>query len=98
MATTTVTTSKQFSLNIKDLIKGLIMAAIAPVFAIILQSINAGILTFDWKIIGAAALVGIMSYLSKNFFTPAQIVIKDAPEAQVAAVKAGEATVRVVPQ
>lgn len=64
------TTSNQFAINWQDVAKGLLMAVLTPVFAIITQSVQAGNLTFDWKVIGGAALAGFFAYLTKNFFTP----------------------------
>ena len=75
METQTITTSKRFSLNLQDIGKGLILAIGTPVLVIIQQSISAGALVFDWKLIGMAAVGGGVSYLLKNFFTPAQTVI-----------------------
>lgn len=95
---TTTTTSQQFSLNLSDWWKGLIMAVLTPVFAIILDSLNAGQLQFNWKIIGGAALAGLVAYLAKNFFTPSAIVVKDVPKETVQAVKEGEARVVVTKQ
>jgi hypothetical protein len=92
----TVTTSKQFSLNWQDLWKGLKVAVILPILVIIQQSIEKGEFSFDWKLIGLTAVGGLIAYLIKNFFTPAEIVVKDAPKETVEAVKAGEADVEVV--
>lgn len=90
----TITTSNQFSLSLKDILKGLLVAVITPVITIIMTSVNAGQLTFDWKAIGIVALAAGLAYLVKNFFTPAAIVI-DAPASQVQAVKDGDATIKV---
>lgn len=76
------TTSKLFSLNFQDLAKGLLMAVIVPVIAIIEQSVQAGNLTFDWKVIGGAALAGGLGYLTKNFFSPSVIVSPSNPVAK----------------
>jgi hypothetical protein len=73
-------TSKQFSLQLNDFWKGLLVAVISPVFTIVIGSLNAGSLTFDWKAIGITALTALLAYLSKNFFTPAQTVISGAPK------------------
>lgn len=56
-------------LNFNDILKGLLMAVLAPVIVIIEQSVTSGVLTFDWKTIGLAALGGGVGYLIKNFFT-----------------------------
>jgi len=62
-------TSKFLSLNWADLGKGLLMAVLTPVMAVIGQSIEAGNFTYDWKTIGLSALAGGFAYLVKNFFT-----------------------------
>ena len=69
-------TSQMFSLKTRDVLKALLMAALAPVLFLIQQSIAAGDWTFNWKELGMAAIAGFIGYLIKNFFTPAQIVIK----------------------
>jgi hypothetical protein len=76
----TVTTSKFLGLNLTDIWKGLLMAVLTPVLTIITESVNKGTLTFDWKVIIMAAISGGLAYLLKNFFTPAQTVIKPAPD------------------
>lgn len=90
----TSSTSDQYSLKWNDIIKGLVVAVITPVFSILLTSLNAGSLTFNWKVIGAVALASGLSYLVKNFLSPAQVVIAD-PEA-VKSIKAGESQVKVI--
>lgn len=92
----TFTTSSQFTLDWKDIFKGLIVAVITPVLTVIMSSLNAGQLTFDWKAIGITALTAGMAYIIKNFFTASTILV-DAPQSQVQAVKDGEATVTVNP-
>lgn len=92
MATTT--TSNQYSVSTKDVLKGLLVAVITPVITIIMTSVNAGQLTFDWKAIGIVALAAGLAYLVKNFFTPSAIIV-DATASQVQAVKDGDAEVKV---
>jgi hypothetical protein len=67
-------TSSLFSLNFKDLCKGFLVAVGGAVIAAIETSIQAGTLAFSWKAIGGVALAAGLSYLVKNFFTPAQTV------------------------
>lgn len=76
---TVATTSKKFSLKLTDWEKGLIVAAISPIVPIIMQSLNAGSFTLDWKVIGTTALAAGIAYLAKNFFSPAQTVITGIP-------------------
>ena len=61
--------SKFLSLNWSDILKGLLMAVLTPSVLIIQQSLDAGVLTFNWKQIGMAAVAGGFAYLVKNFFS-----------------------------
>lgn len=61
--------SDRFSINWNDFLKGLIMAVIMPVLAIIQNSIANGELTFNWKLIGLTAAGGFVGYLIKNFLS-----------------------------
>lgn len=72
-----IKTSEQFWLNAKDFGKALIVAVLTPVLLIVQQSIAEGSLTLNWKEIGMAAVAGGVGYLIKNFFTPAQTVIRE---------------------
>ncbi len=67
-------TSPFLSLNWNDLGKGLLVAVGGAVIGAIETSIQAGSLVFNWKAIGAIALAAGLSYLGKNFFTPATVV------------------------
>lgn len=95
MANTVVTTSKKFSLNLNDWWKGLIMAVVAPVIKIIMDTINTGELTFNWLALGKLALAAGLAYLLKNFFDAPKIVVTGATNATVDAVKEGDANVTV---
>lgn len=88
------TTSKQFSVNMIDILKGLAVAVLTPVFSIMMVSLEAGSLTFDWKIIGTVAISSAMAYILKNFLTPARIVITD--KETVEAVKEGDKEMKAV--
>ena len=59
----------RFTINWNDVLKGLIVAVILPVLAVIQNSIANGELTFNWKLIGLTAAGGFVSYLIKNFFS-----------------------------
>jgi len=87
-------TSTQFTLKLNDLWKGLLVAVLTPVITVIIESLNQGSLTFNWKSIAITALTAGLAYILKNFLTPSQIVIKDAET--VKAVKEGDAEVKVV--
>jgi len=58
-----------FKLNVNDFVKGLLLAVIASVAAIIKTTIESGSLAFDWPTIGKYALIAALSYLTKNLFT-----------------------------
>lgn len=90
------TSSKQFTLNLNDFWKGLIMAVLTPVVTIVYQSIEAGSLTFNWKAILMAAVAGFMGYLMKNFFDKPKIVVTDVNKEHLEAVEKGTADVKVV--
>lgn len=94
MALITSTTSKRFTLKLNDFYKGLLMAVLVPVVTIITNSINLGELTFNWKQIWITAIGGFLGYLTKNLFSPSQIVITDP--AAVKSIKDGESQVKVV--
>lgn len=63
-------TSKFLALNWADIFKGLLMAILTPAVVIIQQSLESGILIFDWKSIVTASIGGGLAYLLKNFLTP----------------------------
>jgi len=67
-------TSNLYSLDWRDLVKGLVVAVLTPCFVIIQNSIDAGQLIFNWKQLAMAAVGGLVAYLMKNFFTPSQII------------------------
>jgi len=66
-------TSNLYSLDLKDLAKGLVVAIGSAVITTIQTSLQAGSLNFNWKLIGTVALGAGIAYLGKNFFTPASI-------------------------
>ena len=76
--------SNFFSLNWRDIAKGLLMAILTPVVVIVQQSLEAGVFTTDWKSLGLASLAGGVAYLVKNFFTkpsePQSILGTDRPD------------------
>ena len=75
-------TSGLFKIDWQDTLKGVLVAAIGAIITPISESLNAGILTFDWKHILAGGITAGFAYLVKNFFTPAKVVqplSEDAP-------------------
>jgi hypothetical protein len=67
-------TSSLFSLNLADLGKGLLVAVGGAVITAFENLMQSGLLSVDWKTIGSVALAAGLSYLGKNFFTPAKLV------------------------
>lgn len=70
-------TSGLFKINWQDAGKGLIVAVIGAVLNVVVESVNNGQISFNWKQIGSVALLAGASYLLKNFFTPTQTVVKE---------------------
>ena len=68
-------TSPLFSLNYQDFVKGLIVAAGGAGLTAIETTLQAGALVFNWKAIAEVAIAAGLSYLGKNFFTPALYVV-----------------------
>lgn len=69
--------SNFFRLNIRDFLRGLAMAVLTPAVLIIQQSLDAGVLVFNWKSIGMAAIAGGAAYLVKNLLTAPDTAKKD---------------------
>jgi hypothetical protein len=57
------------TINWADALKGLFLAVITAVITVIMTSLEAGSLEFEWKKIGTVALITTISYLSKNLMT-----------------------------
>lgn len=68
--------SKQFTLHWKDVIRGLIIAVLSPVFTIAIESLNQGDLTFNYKAMAATGLSAGLAYILKNFLEPTKIITK----------------------
>lgn len=80
-------TSKKYWLNAKDFLKGMFIAIGTSVFTVVQTSLDAGQLVLNWKTIITVALAASVTYLLKNFFTPASVQ-KVIPNSEVADVKA----------
>ena len=61
--------SEFLSIGTRDLLRGFVMAVLTPIFVIVQQSLEAGILTFNWRSITMAGIAGALAYITKNFFT-----------------------------
>lgn len=75
MATTT--TSPFGALNVRDLVKGLIVAVIGAVLTTLYTALQTG--TVDWKAVGLIAATTGISYLIKNLFTQQTTVVTPNP-------------------
>lgn len=70
-------TSGPWSLpSLRDLIQGLIMAALTPVLVIIQQTLDAGFLVLEWKSLLMAAVAGAGAYLLRKLPQSGVVVIK----------------------
>lgn len=67
----------KYTLKTRDFLKGALMAVLVPAIYIIQTSLEAGVLTFNWKQIAIASVSGLLAYLIKNFFTDDIAVAKN---------------------
>lgn len=72
-------TSKKYSLNWSDALRGLLMAALTSALVMIQQALEnwaeTGIFNVsNYKAIMMAAIGGAIGYLIKNYFTPSKVV------------------------
>ena len=91
----TVTTSKRFTIDWKDVFNGLKVAVILPCLTIIYTSIEAGNFQIDWNLVWKTAGLGFIGYIIKNFLKPAEIVVTDVKKDTIDAVKDGAAEVKI---
>lgn len=69
--------SKQFTLKWRDGLRGLIMAVIGAVLTPVLQSLQAGDLTINWRSMLNVAIITGAGYILKNFVEPTkEITVK----------------------
>lgn len=94
MATTT-TTSKRWTLNVRDLLRGLLLSVISGVLTALLPLLQEPDFIFKWKTIGIVAATTGISYLLKNWISPGEIVINNPGAGQIDAIKKGTAEVLV---
>lgn len=68
--------SSRWSINLRDLLQGLIMAVLTPVLVIVQQTLDAGHLVFNWKAIGMAAVAGGLAYIARKLPQSGKILIE----------------------
>ncbi len=86
---TKVRLSKKGSINLRDVVRGLIIAAMTSALYVIQASIEGGQITFNWRQIGMSAIGGGVAYLLKNWLLePAKVVTEVSSNAKAVEVKA----------
>lgn len=66
--------NKQFTLQWRDAVKGLVVAVITAVITVVYASLQAGSLDFDWAQISTTALTAALAYIMKNWLEPTKVV------------------------
>lgn len=61
--------SQFLNIDLNDLGKGLILAVLTSVLTVVYTTVQAGSLSFDWKLVATTALTSAIGYLLKNLFT-----------------------------
>jgi hypothetical protein len=69
------TTSPRGTLSTEDWLKSLLAAVVTPVIPIVTETLNNGLLTFNWKAIGAAALLGFVAYIGNALANSSKTII-----------------------
>jgi hypothetical protein len=82
-------TAPKYSLSQNDFLKGLIIAVGTPVITVLIQTLENGSLTFDWKAIGITALSALLAYLAKQFFNGPSLVVSNPSDKMVEEAKQG---------
>lgn len=91
MPNTTVQTNKQFTINYRDVLRGVVVAVLTAALTALLDGLQVNGLNLDWKSIGIIGLTAGVSYLVKNVFTPTEIVVVNPTKEAVNQVKEGAA-------
>lgn len=75
--------NKQFTLQGRDFVRGLLIAVLTAVLTVFADSIQDGVLNFNWQLIGTTAVSAGIAYLLKNFGEPTKVVtVKEGEEAK----------------
>lgn len=69
-------TSKKYRIDLYDIGKGFLLAIVTPVLVAIQDTLDAGMLTLDWKKLLMIGIGGGLAYLIKNFFSGEKLVSK----------------------
>lgn len=76
---TTIKTSKQGTLNWRDIFKGILIAFSTAALTVAEQALTTTPVVISWKAICLAGVAGGIAYLLKNLFTPSQTIIQSTP-------------------
>lgn len=79
--------SKQYSLKLRDYVKGALMAVLVPCLLIIQQSLDKGQWSFNWKQIGMTAVGSFLAYIIKNFLDKPKVIITSESNNHADAIK-----------
>jgi len=69
--------SEYFSLNLRDFLRGLLMAVLTPAITLIVNSLEKGEFTLNWHLVLLSAVGGASAYLLKNLATRPDALISD---------------------
>lgn len=88
--------NKQYRLNVRDFLRGLLIAVLTMVIGSLIEMLRkGGFEAVHIKELGVIALSSGLSYLLKNFFTATEIVVVNPPLKAVQQVKEGTPVVKV---
>jgi len=71
---TKVVTSKQFQINGRDFLQGLLVSVLGSVLTVILDILNSSSMDFNWKKISIAAIAAGGGYIMKNFLAKDKVI------------------------
>lgn len=74
--------SEQFTLNLRDVFRGLVIASLTSALVVIQNSVVSGAIVFNWSQIGTAAIAGGVGYLLKNWLLEPAKVITVVPQGE----------------
>lgn len=81
--TATVTTSKQFLLNLRDLLHSLFMGVLGAIASPLLTYLETNNLQFNLKDMWHLAAMAAITYLLKNWLKPSQTIVTITPPEKV---------------
>ena len=82
-----VKVDKQFSLKVKDFLKGIYVSVIAPLVLIIAGQFQIGNFDLNWKELGLLAISTFVAYLLKNYLTPTKVVVEQPSQTTIEVAK-----------